>query len=194
RSSQPVPSPAAESASIGAPADQNDVPIKRFLRVATKLRDTNGADISTSVSDEERDAGMVQVVSTAVKAMRAKAKWVILLKRGFGPAKAMKKLKIKSLDSKNFNNFARYYARYLAKYPKKAASLPATAEDAAMTIKMDQWIAEKVIPPRIGTKMQEFGQKDVNKYAAQYMSTWGANQARTRLKSSKGCRSSTCLR
>lgn len=148
-------------------------PSDSFGRWATKHTGVNEVE-----SDEEREIGVVQVLSTAAKAMKAKAKWLIVLNCGFGPAKAMKKLKVKSLKDKEFRRFARYYARYLARNPKKATSLPATAEDAAMGVKMNQWLAERVAPPQIEAKLQEFGQTNIRKYAEEYMKMWGANQVK----------------
>ncbi|GMF55906.1 unnamed protein product [Phytophthora fragariaefolia] len=159
-------------------ADQTENRVKRSLRVPSNQGGALDTETPRFVTGEKRDIGVTQVVSTVVRSMRAKAKWIILLKHGFGPAKAMRKLKIKSVRDANFNNFARFYARYLQKHPKKAASLPATAEEAATAVKLDQWLVEKVLPPQIRTKLIEFGLKETAKYERQYMSMWGAKQSK----------------
>ncbi|KAG7383929.1 hypothetical protein PHYPSEUDO_003181 [Phytophthora pseudosyringae] len=158
-------------------ADRRDVSSKRFLRTEDKSTNfINSGDVASKL-DEERKIGAAGVFGTVVKAMRVQAKLNIMLGRGFSPAKVIKKLKITSLNDKNFNNFARYYARYIVKYPKKAATIPATAEDAAMAVKMKQWVKERVFPQQAAQKMLAFGQKNPQKYVPQYMSLWTANQA-----------------
>jgi hypothetical protein len=156
--------------------DRHGVSTTRLLRGQNEMMEAR--DTADSTVDEERNIGATKAVGTLVKAMRKKAKLIIMLKRGFPPAKALTKLKVENLNGNSFNTFARYYAKYLSKYPKKAASLPATAEEAALSVKMQGWLKERVFPPQIGKKLQEFGQKDISRYSKEYAKMWGSKQAK----------------
>ncbi|KAF1790396.1 hypothetical protein GQ600_23135 [Phytophthora cactorum] len=180
--------------------DRGDVSTPRFLKADDKLSD------SIPSQSEERDIGGVKVFGIVAKALRAKAKLTIILGRGFSPVKAAKKLQVTSLKDKNFKSFARYYARYLAKYPQKAKSLPATAEDvietgvidtknymnlymkdaddAIILAKLKEWLKQRVFPQQIAQKLGDIGLTD-NKYAQLYVTMWGENQARLFAKANK---------
>ncbi|KAG1698287.1 hypothetical protein DVH05_015276 [Phytophthora capsici] len=159
---------------VGGRSEASITVSNTLLRKEGKSR---GPTDSTVQVNEEREAGAAGVFGTVVKAVQAKAKLNIMLGRGFSPSKVMRKMEITSLKDKKFNNFARYYARYLVKYPKKAATMPATAEDAAMLIKMRGWVKDRVFPQQAEQKMLAFGQSNPRKYLPQYLSMWGKNQA-----------------
>ncbi|KAE9271372.1 hypothetical protein PF008_g30371 [Phytophthora fragariae] len=146
-------------------AERHGAPIKRFLRGEGTLTDSLAATKST-LNDEERD--VAQVAKVAASAMKAKAKINIMLVRGFSPAKALLKLSVTSLKDKNFNNFARYYAKYLAKYPEKASSLPATAEDVVVLPKLTEWLGQRLRPSQIKEALKDIGSTNVNKYLQLY--------------------------
>ncbi|KAH7465833.1 hypothetical protein KRP22_014834 [Phytophthora ramorum] len=139
--------------------DRNGISSKRFLRI----------EGSTSKYEEERDISVTSVLKIFVQGARAKGKRTIMLFRGFKPEKVLNKMKVTSLKDKNFNSFARYYANYLAKYPKKAANMPKTAADAIVLPKLAEGLDQKLVPAHMKLKLKEIGVEDTTKYMQQYM-------------------------
>lgn len=90
-------------------AGRSDAPIKRLLRGEATSTDSLAATTATKLDDEE-ERGYGQAAKFAASAMKAKAKNDIMLWRGFGPEKALKKLSVTSRNDKNFNKFVRYYS------------------------------------------------------------------------------------
>ncbi|KAG6604637.1 putative secreted RxLR effector peptide protein [Phytophthora cinnamomi] len=150
-----------EAASV---TDSNHAPITRNVRDEGVSTDVLAA--RTTLSDEERDIS--QVASFVSSSMKAKAKLSIMLIRGYAPEKALQKLSVTSINGKNFNSFARYYARYLTMHPEKAASLPATAEDVVVLPKLTEWLGQKLLPSQVKQLLKEFGSTNVNKYLQLY--------------------------
>ncbi|GMF55907.1 unnamed protein product [Phytophthora fragariaefolia] len=158
----------AEYGVLPITAERLDAPIKRILRSETKSTHS-WPTTKSAFRGEERDITATTIVKMTASAMKAKAKLNIMLMRGFSPNKAMGKLSVTSLNSKNFNNFARYYARYLIKYPEKRGSIPATPEDAIVLPKLAEWLREKLRPSQVREHLKELGStRNLERYVQQY--------------------------
>ncbi|ETO73252.1 hypothetical protein F444_10789 [Phytophthora nicotianae P1976] len=134
---------------------------KQHLRVNDKATGQDDA--------EARDITLGSVISASAKAMRMKAKLNMMLLRGLKPDRVLKKLKVVRMTDKNFNNFARFYAQYRAKYASKKPDLPTSAEDVILLPKLKGWLGQRLLPSQVKFNLKELASTNVNKYLQLYL-------------------------
>nr|QMU24887.1 PaRXLR63 [Phytophthora agathidicida] len=136
---------------------------RRSLRANRQLFNTQIKD------EEERDITVAQILKSSAQAIRMKAKLNVMLARGLSPTRVLEKLNVARVTDKNFNNFARYYAKYLAKYSNKMPDQPKTAEDFIMLPKLKEWLGQRLLPWQVEHNLKELAARDVNRYIQLYI-------------------------
>ncbi|KAK1933957.1 hypothetical protein P3T76_011717 [Phytophthora citrophthora] len=135
----------------------------------TNQRFLRGGDKPISTTEEEdRDITLGSIVIASAKAVNMRNKLNIMLARGLSPTRVLKKLGVVRMSDKNFNNFARFYARYLAKYSGKKPNLPKTAEDVIVLPKMKDWLAQELLPFQVEQNLKNLASRNVNRYMKIY--------------------------
>ncbi|KAL3666280.1 hypothetical protein V7S43_008531 [Phytophthora oleae] len=149
-----------QASPFGSTIESKAATSQRFLRVNDKPISATG--------EEDRDITVGTIVSASAQAVKMKMKLNIMLARGLSPTRVLKKLQVVRMSDKNFNNFARFYARYLAKYSGKKLDLPKTAEDVIVLPKIKDWLAQKLLPSQVEQELKNLASKNANRYMQLY--------------------------